>query len=405
MKEPAFTKPTVLIFKETLLPISETFIEAQTRHLSCFVPRYIGLGRVVPSLPVPSDSILLTSGQSACAQLGQKLYRRVGLAPHFHRQAAKSKASLLHAHFASGGRSALPIVRYLRIPLIVTLHGADVTTRIDFQQRYTDLWEEASVFICVSEFIRRKAADAGFPKEKLRVHYIGIDRDDFRPQGKSKKRDIVLFVGRLVEKKGCEFLLHAMALVKRTHASAQTIVIGDGPLRPSLEQLATQLAIPCQFLGEQPGPVVREWISAASLFCAPSVTASSGDSEGLGMVFAEAQAMGTPVVSSCHGGIPEIVLDGRTGLLAPEGDSITLALHIARLFEDEHFWKQCVENGIAWVRERFDLKVQTRQLEQIYVEVCESTRNADDPEHRLTESRTSHARRSGSLVCRDLYRQ
>src|SRR5437899_2125629 len=146
MQEPPVTKPTVLIFKESLLPISETFIEEQAGNLSSFVPRYIGLGRVAPSLAVPSDSILLTNGHSAPAELRQKLYRRVGFAPRFHRSAASARASLIHAHFASGGRSALPIARRLHIPLVVTLHGSDVTKRIDFRQRYKDLWEEASVF-------------------------------------------------------------------------------------------------------------------------------------------------------------------------------------------------------------------------------------------------------------------
>jgi glycosyltransferase involved in cell wall biosynthesis len=269
--------------------------------------------------------------------------------------------------------------------------------RIDFQQRYRDLWEKASVFVCVSEFIRRKAADAGFPKEKLRVHYIGIDRDVFRPQSEPKQRDVVLFVGRLVEKKGCAFLLQAMALVKRSHPGIQAVVIGDGPLRPSLQKLATQLGISCQFLGAQPGAIVRHWLSVARVLCAPSVTASNGNSEGLGMVFGEAQAMGTPVVSFRHGGIPEIVLDGRTGLLAPEGDSQSLAAHILRFREDEHFWQRCVEHGIDWVRTQFDLKCQTLLLEQFYLDVCPSTRNVDDPEHRLTQSKTCDARRSGSL--------
>jgi colanic acid/amylovoran biosynthesis glycosyltransferase len=378
MKEPPVTKPVVLVFKESLLPISETFIEAQARSLSSFTPRYIGLGRVAPSLAVPSGSILLTSGSSASAQLRQKLYRRVGLAPRFHRSAASVRPSLIHAHFASGGRSALPIARRLHVPLIVTLHGSDVTTRIDFPRRYKVLWEEASLFVCVSEFIRRKAAAAGFPEEKLRVLYIGIDHSVFQLQPAPKDRDLILFVGRLVEKKGCSFMLQAIAEVQRWHPGVKAVVIGDGPLRHSLEDLAKRLNISCQFLGAQLGAVVRQWLAAARIFCAPSVTASNGDSEGLGMVFAEAQAMGTPVVSFRHGGTNEIVLDGRTGLLAPEGDANTLALHIHRLLEDDPFWKECVEHGIAWVRLQFDLKRQTRKLEQVYADVCHLTPD-DDP--------------------------
>ena len=370
MSEPPVTKPIVLIFKESLLPISETFIEGQARGLTRFVPRYIGLGRVKPSLAIPADSILLSSGYSVPAKMAPKLYRRLRFAPGFHHRAAAAKASLLHAHFASGGRSALPLARRLSIPLIVTLHGSDVTARINFRERYQNLWKKASLFICVSEFMRRKAIDAGFPKEKLHVLYTGIDHEVFQAQSATRNKDLILFVGRLVEKKGCAFLLQAVAEVKKNHASIQTVVIGDGPLRPSLEQLAAQLGISCQFLGAQPDTAVRKWLSVARVFCAPSVTAPNGDSEGLGTVFAEAQAMGAPVVSFHHGGIPEIVLHGRTGLLAPEGDSKTLASHIRHFLEDEQSWKDYAAAGVAWTRTQFDLKRQTRLLEQVYIDLC-----------------------------------
>jgi colanic acid/amylovoran biosynthesis glycosyltransferase len=372
---PAPSKPTVLLFKETLLPLSETFIEAQARELSCFVARYAGLGRVTPSLGIPPDSILLTSDISTSARLIQKVYRRLGVAPTFHGKAYRARPHLLHAHFASGGRSALPLSRYLQVPLIVTLHGSDITMRTDYASRYRELWNESSLFICVSDFIRKKAVEAGFPENKLLVHYIGVDLEIFRPRLEQKRRELVLFVGRLVEKKGCAFLLKAMAEVKRSHPSAQTVVLGDGPLRPTLEKLAADLGIPCQFLGAQAVPVVRHWLSVARLLCTPSVTARNGDSEGLGMVFAEAQAMGTPVVSFQHGGIPEVVLHGETGLLAPEGDSHKLAEYLVQLLENDQIWQQFAKRGISWVQKQFNLKPQTRQLEAIYQQVCRPAQN------------------------------
>jgi colanic acid/amylovoran biosynthesis glycosyltransferase len=371
MKQSRSSQPTVLIFKENLLPVSETFIEAQARHLVRFQPCYAGLGQAKPSLTIPAESILLTRGYSAAAALEQKLYRRLGFAPRFHRKAASVSPRLVHAHFASGGRSALPLVRHLKVPLVVTLHGSDVTMRIDYKQRYSRLWDEASAFICVSDFIRRKAIEAGFPENKLQVHYIGIDRQAFRPHDVAKQPDTVLFVGRLVEKKGCAFLLRAMAEVQRQRPEARTVIIGDGPLRSSLEALAKELKLSCQFLGSQPSTVVREWLSAARVFCAPSVTAANGDSEGLPTVIVEAQAMGVPVVSTHHAGIPEVVLDGETGLLAPESDSTTLTQHLLRLLEDEAFWNSCVERGNGWIRQQFDLKSQTQELERIYSAACE----------------------------------
>jgi len=372
-------RPTVLIFKETLLPLSETFIAAQVGQLKHFAPRYVGLGRVSPSLPLPNDSILLTETISRISDVRQKLYRRTGIAPAFHRRAASAAsaaAQLIHAHFASGGRSALPLARQLGIPLVVTLHGSDVTVKVDFRKRYKELWRDASMFICISEFIRNQALKAGFPEEKLLKLFTGVDLDVFRPVDTKRDRNLVVFVGRLVEKKGCGYLLEAMAQVQKEHRNARFVVIGDGPLRASLEAAARQLNVPAEFLGPQSASVVSEWMSRARIFCAPSVAAANGDSEGLGMVFAEAQAMGTPVVSFRHGGIPEVVLHERTGLLAEERNVTDLATQLLRLLEDDPLWNRLSEQGVAMIRERFDIRRQTSELEELYVRACGLTQKA-----------------------------
>jgi colanic acid/amylovoran biosynthesis glycosyltransferase len=371
----SFKKPTVLIFKETLLPVSETFIAAQAGHLTQFTPRYVGLGRVSPSLPLPDDSILLTNNISSRSALRQKLYRRAGIAPAFHRRVEEADAKLIHAHFASGGRSALPLARRLRIPLVVTLHGSDVTTRVNFRRRYEELWKQSSTFICVSNFILNKAVEAGFPPEKLVKLFIGVDRDIFRPVATKRDPDLVVFVGRLVEKKGCAYLLQAMAQVQQHNSNARTVVIGDGPLRSSLGALARKLNLSCEFLGSQPSTAVREWMSRARVFCAPSVTAANGDSEGLGMVFAEAQAMGTPVTTFNHAGMREIVFHEETGLLAPERDANELGSNISRLLNDDALWSRLSRGSVAVVADRFDLSAQTFRLEQLYVEMCRSTKS------------------------------
>ncbi len=171
--------PRVLVFTETLLQPSETFILAQMRGLSEYLPILAGLERARPSLPLPQEPLLLSDSQPVIANLRAKIYRRAGIAPRFHHRARRSRPDLIHAHFASGGRNALPLARALRLPLLVTFHGADVTVRGSQPDIYKRLGEHASIFICVSEFIRDRAIEAGFPPQKLIVHYIGIDRDLF----------------------------------------------------------------------------------------------------------------------------------------------------------------------------------------------------------------------------------
>lgn len=368
---------TVLIFRKELLSISETFVQAQANALKRFRARYIGLERVTPSLPLPDDSILLTQSSGAAAKPRVRLYRLTGAAPRFHGLARKSAPALVHAHFATDGVNALALARSLPVPLVVTLHGYDVTIRDEFHtsrgaRQYLhlrgQLWDRASVFLCVSEFIRHKALAAGFPENKLRVHHIGIDLAQFPFCGEPRPEKIVLFVGRLVEKKGAGYLIQAMQSVQKKHPDARLVILGHGQFRAELEALATELQVACDFLGGQPAPVVREWMRKASVLCLPSVTAANGDSEGLPIVLLEALAMGTPVVASRHAGIPEAVLHEQTGLLTAEGDTTEIAASILRLLDNPGFASQVSALGRARVEECFDLARQTAELEEIYAD-------------------------------------
>jgi colanic acid/amylovoran biosynthesis glycosyltransferase len=356
----------VLIFKETLLAPSETFILAQMRALSEYVPILAGLERTHPSLPLPQKPILLSDRGPRLPDLRAKLYRRIGIAPLFHHKAKGSRPDLVHAHFASGGRTALPLARALRVPLVVTLHGADVTVRGPQPDRYKRLGEEASLFICVSAFIRERALEAGFPSQKLLVHYIGIDRELFSPSAEPQASQSILFVGRLVEKKGCEYLLRAMQLVQKAHPQCELTIIGDGPLRKSLEALAAELNIRCQFRGAQPVAIVRESLRRARIACVPSVTAADGNSEGLPTVVGEALSIGAPVVGTKHAGIPEMVIPHVTGLLTPERDSAALAEALSLLLADKDLWQRLHSAAPRHIETHFDLQTQTALLENIY---------------------------------------
>ena len=137
----------VLVFKETLPAPSETFILAQMTALSEYEPVLASLERARPSLPLRHEPLLLSDRGPLISDLRAKLYRRSGIAPAFHSKAKCSHPDLVHAHFASGGRTALPLARALKVPLIVTLHGNDVTVRGRQPDRYRRLGEEASLFI------------------------------------------------------------------------------------------------------------------------------------------------------------------------------------------------------------------------------------------------------------------
>ena len=185
---------TVLIFRSELLPPSETFISEQARALRTFQPVFAGLKRLEHGISLPHDSTIAMSGESRTIRdvVRRRLFCESRYGPRFFKQIARERPALIHAHFAVDACLALPVSRRLRVPLVVTLHGYDVTRneehlrrtaagRIYLRRRH-ELWQHASLFLCVSDYIRRRALVRGFPEEKLWVHRIGIDLERFQPR-------------------------------------------------------------------------------------------------------------------------------------------------------------------------------------------------------------------------------
>jgi len=374
-------KPVVAIFAEPLLAPSMTFIRAQASALTEFTALYVSPQRASPSLEVPSDRAVVLCDDPRAPQLWNRLkqvpFKVFGCAPFFFRRVGKHKPILVHAHCAPAGLTVLPMARWLKVPLVVTVHGYDATVRdaelirshyrarVYVRNRHV-LHKETALYIAVSEFLRKEMIARGFPQERIVTHYIGVDTQFFQPDRHIAREPVVLFTGRLTEKKGCRHLIRAMQEVEAVVPAARLVVIGDGELRQELEHMASKGLRNYSFLGVECPEVVRDWMNRASVFCVPSVRAQSGDTEGFGMVFVEAQAMGLPVASFSSGGVPEAVQDGGTGLLAEEGDWRTLAGNILTLLKDRNRWRAMSEAGRRRVLASFDLTTQTAKLEEMY---------------------------------------
>jgi glycosyltransferase involved in cell wall biosynthesis len=301
--------------------------------------------------------------------------------PDFAYRVWRVRPRLIHAHFGVDGTRVMRLASTLRLPLLVTLHDSDITTSdadlltlAPYCRRYIArrprLMQKATAFIAVSEFIKQKAIERGFPASKIRVHYIGIDTSRFEPNPSPATEPIVLFVGRLQEKKGCRYLLEAMAEVQATQPRAELIIVGDGPLRAELEALAAAKLKRYRFVGALPPAEVRQWYGKTQVFCAPSVTARSGETEGLPITVLEAQAMGLPVVSTVHAGIPEAVKHDENGLLAAERDAPALAKSLLSLLGNPERGRQLGAAARRSVLSRFDAQQQIARLEEIYDEVA-----------------------------------
>lgn len=382
----AVGRQTVAVYAEPLLAPTMTFIRSQGLALRTFTPVFVGPRRVRSPFTLPEDRVVtIRNDGSILGKLGRLKeipFKVFGFDPLFFRKVKRFGPVLVHAHFGPAALTALPLVRWLNVPMVVTFHGYDATATDEhlrqanyrckvYTRHKVKLFQEAKLFIAVSKFVKDRLLAKAFPEDKVVVHYIGVDTDLFVPDSHVPRGPIVLFVGSLHEGKGCDYVIDAMARVQSQIPDAELVVIGDGPLRNHLENKAgTRLRL-YRFLGVQPPEVVRQWMNRARVFCVASVPASSGWTEAFGMVFTEAQAMGLPVVSFASGGVPEAVSDGETGFLAPARDVEALAHNLGRLVPDKALCARMGEAARKRVSAQFDLRVQTRKLEELYMQALE----------------------------------
>jgi glycosyltransferase involved in cell wall biosynthesis len=321
----------------------------------------------------------LSHSESWREKAKRRIFLRTGYASRFVRTIAAQNPQIIHAYFAIDAGAVVSIAKRLSIPLIATLHGYDVTSTVDatnawpttraYIRRKRELWEYVSVFICVSEHVRQQALARGFPEKKLWVHPIGVDLNECNHSEQPRDKRIVLFVGRLVEKKGCIHLIHAMSRVQESMPDARLVIVGDGPLRNELERDAARCCKEVKFLGQQPHAEVKRWMQRSRLLVAPSVRAKNGDSEGLPTVLCEAQAFGLPPVAFVTSGVAEALPVIRRSGMPPEGDVAGLFQKIIHLMEDDDAWQIASDAGRQYVKARFDLSEQTRILEDKYEDV------------------------------------
>jgi glycosyltransferase involved in cell wall biosynthesis len=372
----------VAVFRHNLFRISETFITQQAGQLSRYRPLYVGRLRQGDG-PTGAESRVLgdLGGIGKWPRIGLQMLTR-DPAPYV-RLLAGRRPALLHAHFGVEGVYALPVAKRLGIPLVTTFHGFDATLSTaallsspawaNYPLFRGQLARQGDLFLCASSFIRERVLAMGFPEARTRIHYIGVDCGTIRPRDPAEETRTILHVARLVEVKGTRHLIGAFARVARRLADVDLAIVGDGPLKATLQSQADSLGIGdrVRFLGARPYPEVLGLMRRAAMLVLPSVRAGDGRVEGLGMVLLEAAATGVPTIGSRIGGIPEGVVDGETGFLVPERDEEALAARMGALLDDRALRLAMGVKARALIEERFDLNRQTALLEDFYDQVLE----------------------------------
>lgn len=371
------SKPTVIVFRRRMLAWSETFVARQAIALPTWRPVFAGISR-------DSSGEALLAGRTCHLldeharhpALARLAFSAAGRVSKGWRDAITAESPLLvHAHFVSSGVAAMPLARALDVPLIVTVHGYDVLdTRISArdQRRRSALFKMATRVTADSDFLLGRLLALGCPPEKAVRHYVGtdIDVEEQTEATREALRDSVprvLFVGRLVTHKGCHDALEAFSRVRTTIPEARMSILGDGPERAALESRAAQIG-GVEFHGVQPPEAVRQALAEAWVMCCPSGYGSNGWEEAFGLVFIEAQARRTPVVSYRTGGIGEAVENGVGGYTVEPGDLDALTERLGALLGDATLRREMGETGRARVVKGFDIVSQGAVLERLYSE-------------------------------------
>ena len=318
----------------------QTFVEAHVRNLPGRVETIYerpfavdGQGRSVrPSLPARA------LGAAVHRALGVRLDRRFE-----HAALAKSLKRLavdvVLAEFGLGGVMVQEACRRAGVPFVVHFHGTDAHTRplLDrWGRAYRRMFQKCAAAVAVSRPMQEQLVHLGAPPEKVLYNPYGVDLERFSPVDAGANPPKFVGVGRFVEKKAPHVTLLAFRRVLDACPDARLLMIGDGPLLPACRDMAAALGMSgaAELPGRQPHERIAEAMADARAFVQHSVTAESGNAEGMPNSILEAGARALPVVSTRHAGIPEAVAEGETGFLVDERDMEGMADHMIVLARD-----------------------------------------------------------------------
>ncbi|MCF4965839.1 glycosyltransferase [Nostoc sp. CMAA1605] len=285
---------------------------------------------------------------------------------------------IIHCQFGTFALIAMMLrdIGAIKGKLITSFRGYDISLFVqqNGEDVYNSLFTQGDFFLTNCEFFRQRAIKLGCDPQKIVVHGSGIDCSRFPlklryPHADGKIR--IATTGRLIEKKGVEYGILAIAQVSKIYPNIEYNIIGDGELKANLQQLidSLQIADQVKILGWKTQPEIIEILNHTDIFIAPSVTAKDGNQDAPVNTLKEAMLMGLPVIATTHGGIPELVKDGISGFLVPERDAQAIAEKLTYLIEHPEIWPAMGQAGRADVEKNYDINKLNDELVRIYRQV------------------------------------
>ncbi|QAY63349.1 glycosyltransferase [Xylanimonas allomyrinae] len=362
----------VAFFRHTVFLPSEPFIPLQMRTVS---DDTVLIARDPVQRPVDDIPVITLSDQGRTARAAHMLGRSRPL-----RSALRvADADVLHAQFGVEGLYSIAAARREGIAHFTTFHGYDAALDrnallrarkvawVRYAAQRRALLRSESHLLAVSEYVARNLVRHGARPDRVRVHFLGTDVDAVT-QSPVPEAPTIVHVARLAEVKGGVYLLRAMRHVLRAVPDATLRLVGSGPLEHDLRTLADELGISSSvtFEGALPHDEAIDSIRSARVAVLPSITSGAGQAEAASQVLQEAAALGRPVVATRSGGIPEVVVDGVTGLLVPERDVGALAERITHLLQSPVDAQKLGSAGRRYAEQHFNARVQGALLAGLY---------------------------------------
>jgi glycosyltransferase involved in cell wall biosynthesis len=286
----------------------------------------------------------------------------------------RARVGHLHAHFAHGPTSVAHFAAMMTsLPFSFTAHAKDIYTSPP--ELLAAKMRAARFVVTCTDYNARHLSGLA-ESEARRIHriYHGIDLRKFRPDGADDAADAraatLLAVGRLVPKKGLEFLVDAVGLLRAEGRKIKLRIVGSGPERADLEKRISGAGLTgaVELLGARPHEELPRLYREATACVLPCIITDDGDRDGIPNVLVEAMRMGVPVISTAISGIPELVRDGETGLLVPPRDAAALARAIARVLDDAGLRRRLIANAAARVSTEFDVDRNAERLRTLLLQ-------------------------------------
>jgi colanic acid/amylovoran biosynthesis glycosyltransferase len=332
---------SVCVARPNEFAYSETFIQAHLDRLPAHVTALHGGG-----LPMQRED-----GRPILSpNLGARVFRAAARrllklsTSHFETRAlarflAKNGIEVVLAEYGPTGVAMLDSCARAAVPLVVHFHGFDAYHRPTLQtygHAYRRLFGAAAAVVAVSRDMEKALLSLGARRERLFYNPYGVDTSFFAGGNPNAAGPVFVAIGRFVEKKAPHLVVLAFAEAWKACPAARLIMVGDGPLLGATQHLARALDVAgaIEFLGARHHSEVPAIMRNARAFVQHSVIAADGDAEGTPVAVLEAGAAGLPVVATRHGGIPDAVVSGETGLLVDEGDVSAMATCMVQLAKD-----------------------------------------------------------------------